>query len=164
MHFTLPQCLYKGALYLTSVPVQGCTLPYLSACTRVQFTFFTSLGNCDKRASSGLVASALNEQRDFHWLDSREMSYWGRSSKRVNTCQFGNKSDTTNTMHKKTCLHLILLNYYYSTCCQSPAIFLHTNNRFTTYFIFIVPCIVIFYGITNRCDNVQSVPGYAGRK
>jgi hypothetical protein len=25
----------------------------------------------------------------------------------------------------------------------------------TTYFIFIVPCIVIFYGITNRCDNVQ---------
>jgi len=26
---TEPQCLYKGALYLTSVPVQGCTLPYL---------------------------------------------------------------------------------------------------------------------------------------
>ena len=25
----------------------------------------------------------------------------------------------------------------------------------TTYFIFIVPCIVIFYGITNRCHNVQ---------
>ena len=24
---TEPQCLYKGALYLTSVPVQGCTLP-----------------------------------------------------------------------------------------------------------------------------------------
>ena len=23
VHFTLPQCLYKGALYLTSVPVQG---------------------------------------------------------------------------------------------------------------------------------------------
>ena len=22
-------------------------------------------------------------------------------------------------------------------------------------FIFIVPCIVIFYGMTNRCDNVQ---------
>ena len=38
VHFTLPQCLYKGALYLTSVPVQGCTLPYLSACTRVHFT------------------------------------------------------------------------------------------------------------------------------
>ena len=36
--FNLPQCLYKGALYLTSVPVQGCTLPYLSACTKVQFT------------------------------------------------------------------------------------------------------------------------------
>ena len=36
---TEPQCLYKGALYLTSVPVQGCTLPYLSACTRVHFTF-----------------------------------------------------------------------------------------------------------------------------
>ena len=46
---TEPQCLYKGALYLTSVPVQGCTLPYLvpvqgctlpylSACTRVHFT------------------------------------------------------------------------------------------------------------------------------
>ena len=33
-----PQCLYKGALYHTSVPVQGCTLPYLSACTRVHFT------------------------------------------------------------------------------------------------------------------------------
>ena len=38
VHFTLPQCLYKGGLYLTSVPVQGCTLPYLSACTRVDFT------------------------------------------------------------------------------------------------------------------------------
>ena len=24
-----------------------------------------------------------------------------------------------------------------------------------SYFIFIVPCIVIFYGITNRCHNVQ---------
>ena len=38
---TEPQCLYKGrmgALYLTSVPVQGCTLPYFSACTRVHFT------------------------------------------------------------------------------------------------------------------------------
>jgi hypothetical protein len=32
------QCLYKGDLYLTSVPVQGCTLPYLSVCTRVHFT------------------------------------------------------------------------------------------------------------------------------
>ena len=38
VHFTLPQCLYKGELYLTSVPVQGWTLPYLSACTRVHFT------------------------------------------------------------------------------------------------------------------------------
>jgi len=38
VHFTLPQCLYKGALYLTSVPVQGCTLPYLSACKTVTFT------------------------------------------------------------------------------------------------------------------------------
>ena len=35
---TEPQCLYKGALYLTSVPVQWCTLPYLSTCTRVRFT------------------------------------------------------------------------------------------------------------------------------
>jgi len=35
---TEPQCLYRGALYLTSVPVQECTLPYLSACTRVHFT------------------------------------------------------------------------------------------------------------------------------
>jgi len=35
---TGPQCLYKGALYLTPVPVQGCTLPYLSACTRMHFT------------------------------------------------------------------------------------------------------------------------------
>ena len=65
VYFTLPQCLYKGALYLylsactrvhftfTSVPVQECALPlplpqclyksalylYLSACTRVRFTF-----------------------------------------------------------------------------------------------------------------------------
>jgi len=38
VHFTSPQCLYKGALYLTSVPVQGCTLPHLSACRRVHFT------------------------------------------------------------------------------------------------------------------------------
>ena len=36
--YTQPQCLYKGALYLTSVPVQGCTVPYLSACTRVHCT------------------------------------------------------------------------------------------------------------------------------
>ena len=35
---TEPQCLYKGTLYITSVPVQECTLPYLSACTRVHFT------------------------------------------------------------------------------------------------------------------------------
>ena len=35
---TEPQCLYKGALYLASVPVQGCTFPYLSACTRGHFT------------------------------------------------------------------------------------------------------------------------------
>ena len=35
---TEPQCLYKGALYLTSAPVHGCTLPYLSACTGVRFT------------------------------------------------------------------------------------------------------------------------------
>ena len=42
---TEPQCLYKGALYLTSVPVQGCTLPYLSACTRVQFTLTQCLYN-----------------------------------------------------------------------------------------------------------------------
>ena len=39
MDCTEPQCLYKGALYLTSVPVQWCTLPYLSACTRVHFNF-----------------------------------------------------------------------------------------------------------------------------
>ena len=38
VHYTLPQCLYKGSLYLTSVPVQGFTLPYLSACTGVHFT------------------------------------------------------------------------------------------------------------------------------
>jgi len=37
-HFTLTQCLYKGALYLTSVPVQGGNLPYLSACIRGHFT------------------------------------------------------------------------------------------------------------------------------
>ena len=37
---TEPQCLYKGALYFTSVPVQGCTLPYLSACTRGTLPFF----------------------------------------------------------------------------------------------------------------------------
>ena len=36
--YTERQCLYTGALYLTSVPVQGCTLPYLSVCTRVHFT------------------------------------------------------------------------------------------------------------------------------
>jgi len=45
VHFTLPQCLYKGALYLTSVPVQGCTLPYLSACARVHFTLPQCLYN-----------------------------------------------------------------------------------------------------------------------
>ena len=38
VHFTLPQCLYKGTLYLTPVPVQGYTLPYPSACTKVHFT------------------------------------------------------------------------------------------------------------------------------
>ena len=29
------------------------------------------------------------------------------------------------------------------------------NLARTHFFIFTVPCIVIFYGITNRCDNVQ---------
>ena len=29
------------------------------------------------------------------------------------------------------------------------------NDKKKTYLIFIVPCIVIFYGITNRCHNVQ---------
>ena len=43
VNFTLSQCLYKSALYLTSVPVQWCTLPYLSACTRVHFTFTCDL-------------------------------------------------------------------------------------------------------------------------
>ena len=33
-----PYGLYNGALYLISVPVQGCTLPYLNAYTRVYFT------------------------------------------------------------------------------------------------------------------------------
>ena len=46
VHFTLPQCLYKGALYLISVPVQGCALPYLSACTRVRFTLSQCLYGC----------------------------------------------------------------------------------------------------------------------
>ena len=32
-----PSGLY--GLYRASVPVQGCTLPYLSACTRVYYTF-----------------------------------------------------------------------------------------------------------------------------
>ena len=32
---TEPQYLYKGALYLNLVPVQGGTLPYHYACTRV---------------------------------------------------------------------------------------------------------------------------------
>jgi hypothetical protein len=54
---TEPQCLYKGALYLTSVPVQGCTLPYLSACTKgalyltsvpVQGVHFTSSYNAGR--------------------------------------------------------------------------------------------------------------------
>ena len=40
---TEPQCLYRGALYLTSVPVQGCTLPYLSVCTRAHFSFYLYL-------------------------------------------------------------------------------------------------------------------------
>ena len=33
---TEPQCLYKGALYLTSVPVQGCTLRFLPLHSNVQ--------------------------------------------------------------------------------------------------------------------------------
>jgi len=31
----------------------------------------------------------------------------------------------------------------------------HRHEDEKTYLIFIVPCIVIFYGITNRCHNVQ---------
>ena len=50
---TEPQCLYKGAPYLTSVPVQGCTLPYLSACTRVHFTFFTLQRFLDRKQPTG---------------------------------------------------------------------------------------------------------------
>jgi len=40
---TEPQCLYNGDLYLTLVPVQGCTLPYLIACTSVHFTLLQCL-------------------------------------------------------------------------------------------------------------------------
>jgi len=29
------------------------------------------------------------------------------------------------------------------------------KSKHRKYFIFTVPCIVIFYGMTNRCDNVQ---------
>ena len=57
VHFTLPQCLYKGALYLTSVPVQGCTLHYLSACSRVTFTL-TFHASEMKEAVSCLVGEA----------------------------------------------------------------------------------------------------------
>ena len=45
----------RGALYLTSVPVQGCTLPYVSACTRVHFT----LRQCLYRGALYLVSEPV---------------------------------------------------------------------------------------------------------
>ena len=56
---TEPQCLYKGALYLTSVPVQGCTLIYLSACTRVHFTLPQCLCQGALYLASGPVQGSL---------------------------------------------------------------------------------------------------------
>jgi hypothetical protein len=54
---TEPQCLYKGALYLTSVPVQGCTLLYLSDCTRVHF----SLPQCLYKGALYLTSVPVQE-------------------------------------------------------------------------------------------------------
>ena len=54
VNFTLPQCLYKGDLYLTSVPVQGCNLRLFHLlCWRIN-TLRTGLLNCLNARSRGL--------------------------------------------------------------------------------------------------------------
>ena len=59
---------------------------------------------------------------------------------------------------------VIILRYLKSDCNANRKINGMFVRRFhislvqgiwVLYFIFIVPCIVIFYGITNRCNNVQ---------
>ena len=70
VHFTLPQCLYKGALYLTSVPVQGCTLPYLSACTRVYFTLQWlngKEGEGTEKVGEKMAAAAGSFEETYIW-------------------------------------------------------------------------------------------------
>ena len=42
-------------------------------------------------------------------------------------------------------------------CCTGHLAFWGYICNINKYFIFIVPCIVIFYGMTNRCNNVQWV-------
>ena len=67
---TEPQFLYKGALYLTSVRVQGCTLPYLSACTRVHFTLPQSL------YKGALYLTSVPVQRSTLYSRSNFFNFW----------------------------------------------------------------------------------------
>ena len=49
--------------------------------------------------------------------------------------------------------HSLALSFALYSCLRlSPSL---CKTFIFIYFIFIFPCIVIFYGITNRCDNVQ---------
>ena len=62
---------------------------------------------------------------------------------------------------KKVCLQKSKVKTMLVCFCDSKGIihqeFIPEGQTVTgiLYFIFIVPCIVIFYGMTNRCNNVQ---------
>ena len=90
--FTLPQCLYKGDLYLTSVPVQGWPLPYLSACTRVTFTHFTTSDNVH---SHRFFFQTITFRTRFLLPFSGSMTRHGNPYRR--TCEVTNEHDVIIT-------------------------------------------------------------------
>ena len=67
VHFTLPQCLYKGELYLTSVPVHGCTLPLLlytvMCATQRQVTYIRSYIRRGTFSTTGSLSACLHNGR-----------------------------------------------------------------------------------------------------
>ena len=104
MACTQPQCLYTGALYLTSVPVHGCTLPYLSACTRVHFTlpnlestvaysreFLLQNNSNDVSMSNTVAANEVSQQQELPTVSSDDENHslangWENVSR--DTCQW----------------------------------------------------------------------------
>ena len=99
---TEPQCLYRGALYLTSVPVQGCTLPLplLLPCVRTP----TEEGNEDSNINFRFL---MNKNCVSRRAERRLRVFENRVLRRI----FGPKRDEATT--KWRTLHSEELNDLY---------------------------------------------------